>query len=183
MLVVIPHETEVLKLINYQKKLSSELFNKGIISITNYPFWIELPENEIFETDENDDNLKNTIYSVPFVSTVCSVPFVSKLKKISVNFSNLSIISPRLENNQLLLTLQYNYKQQTKTADFPLLSIIQNKNNISVNEISVLLEETLLFPMQIKIFQLAIAKKIPEGKQILQGDSIFVKIGKATAFR
>lgn len=63
MVVIIPHPTEELKLINFQKELISDFFSEDRIIYSSYPLWIELPD--FFEVQNPDiQSLKNLANSI-----------------------------------------------------------------------------------------------------------------------
>lgn len=49
MTVIIPHSTEELHLINFQKEIITELFTKSRILYSNYPLWIDINNFELTE--------------------------------------------------------------------------------------------------------------------------------------
>lgn len=61
MYVLIPHPTEELKLIKYQKLLTSALFQEGFICYSSNDFWIPFLEDE---TEINTEYLKSVSKSI-----------------------------------------------------------------------------------------------------------------------
>ncbi len=51
MTVIIPHPTEELQLINFQKELISSLYKEGRILYAERPLWIDFSESEELKTD------------------------------------------------------------------------------------------------------------------------------------
>ncbi len=66
MFVIIPHPTEELKIIEFQKNIIVELFQEDRIIYRTTPLWIELPENIPQTEEENIKLLSKKIKSVKF---------------------------------------------------------------------------------------------------------------------
>lgn len=67
-MVLIPHPTEELKLIKFQKKLISELNVAPSIYVSHLPLWIDIPNTNIVpETKDDLKTFSKTINSVEFV--------------------------------------------------------------------------------------------------------------------
>ena len=133
MLVIIPHPTEELKLINYQKNLLSLLNTNGNIYYQQHPLWIEL--DRAFQAEDKHN-----------------------LKEFSKQLKEIKLFQPEEKNKNIVIPIKYtilfNNSESEIISELPFLYLY--KKNSSEN-ISVPLPS--LPVTQLKIYRLAIAEK------------------------
>ncbi len=148
MFVIIPHSTEELKLINFQKQLIAEFFQEDRIIYPTFPLWIELSEKT---ASYNKNELKNMSKEIQAV----------KLGDLTTDFKSIFIpVQIKNQNEDFIseLTLVRIHRGQTfTTSDKSHLSEIKQPVN------------------QLKIFRLGIEQaEGPYSKSI--SNSVWVKL-------
>lgn len=155
MVVLIPHQTEELKLINFQKELISELNTKNTIFYRLMPLWIELP----FINATTKEELKT---------------FSKKIK--DVRFKTLQQDKNTFTLCGTLLTDKKEYK-----LTLPILNKITHSGVIEpvkIHPVEIPPEQITKknTPVEnLKIFQLGIANQISENTNELS-ETIWVKL-------
>lgn len=136
MVVIIPHQTEELKLIKFQKMLIASLNSKNVIFYRQTPLWIELP----FANFTTKEELKS---------------FSKQIK--AVNFQTLQYTDNTLIISGTLLT-----NEKTYELHLPIIKKISTAGDYTTPEDSTSTETTnKKSPVEnLKIFQLGIVNNI-----------------------
>ncbi len=111
MMVIIPHETELLKLVKYQKQLIQQLNSNSSIYTAHQPLWIEFSCHQF--NAESQDDLKS------FSKKITSIE-LEKLSHTSDKIFAIVKIKTDLAEIQSELPLLDLYKGSPKSADLEL---------------------------------------------------------------
>lgn len=135
MTVIIPHPTEELKLIKFQKELIKILNTEGKIYYAHQPLWLPLPE-------EYSANTK------------------AELKTMGKNIKQIKILSPEYKNSDVQLPVMIDDKK----VFLPLLHFYKKNGSQSTENISLPQLPPCPVSL-FKIFRLAISEKTSENSQ------------------
>lgn len=146
MYVLIPHPTEELKLIKFQKQLISQLFTNDILCYAESGLWI------------------------PFLSG--KEDSTQTLKNLSKTITSITINSPVIIEEKIFcpVTITRNQELPTVTTELPLCRILNKKQPSSENP-----AETELFPLKLKIFRLGLSCQLSDNSKAIQ-NSVWKKL-------
>lgn len=152
MVTIIPHPTEVLKLVRFQKELISLFYDNNMICYRQHPLWIPLPEGF---TPNNKQELKD----------------------LSKRIENIKIKSPFFNDNSVFLPINFKINNSDFEFNFPILHLYDDrKKNGSKTIDSTILSLLPSCPVdKLKIFRLAIIEKTSEKSQAIT-DSVWIKL-------
>lgn len=154
-MVVIPHQTEILKLVAYQKALISQLSSLDYIFIQSLPLWIEYKPLEESLKDEGKAITSVKILSPDFsketLEVFCPVLISTKNKEYSSKITLLQIL-PSSINSEI------NFHTQEK------IKALLNKTGTEIK-----------FPCPLKIFRLGKSIKPLETSKAIE-DSLWIKL-------
>lgn len=146
MYVLIPHPTEELKLIKYQKQIISHFFVSGTLCYAETGLWIPLYAG--------DDERTQT------------------LKLIANTISEITIDSPVVSDDRIVCPVVIKRSQNlpTITTELPLCRILNKKQPSLENP-----AETELFPLKLKIFRLGLSCQLSDNSKAIQ-NSVWKKL-------
>ncbi|MCR5189273.1 MAG: hypothetical protein K6C97_10085 [Treponema sp.] len=123
MLVVIPHPTEELKLIRFQKELIKEVNQGGCILYAHQPLWIEL---EDFSAGSKEE-----------------------LKKLSKEISSISFSSLEMDDEDVFLNTEVDFQGKKFLYQLPLLHLYKGKMPSVLSNKKCPVEELKIFRLGI----------------------------------
>lgn len=138
MVVIIPHPTEELKLIKFQKELIKLLNFEGKVYYAHQPVWFELPEE--FSADSKTD-----------------------LKNIGKHINQITVFSPEYHKDDVVIPIMIN-----EVKVFFTLLHRYKKNGSKGSELNSLPSLPPCPVSRLKIFRIAISEQISENSKALK---------------
>lgn len=164
MQVIIPHQNEIQKLINFQKKIIKDNFKANLPLIRIFPLWIEYSQ-------ETEINLKGKIKNIREIKIL--PPEVSKN-------SSSTVLPEAFKNSELFVTCPVEITDNTSVikSELPILCTLPShsafgaeqsaeKDKISLYLKKISTEENI-FPLCLKIFRSGNAVQVSASSTALE---------------